>query len=421
MQKAKYSKFKLVRNLLLFCLLFSFIFTGGYSIGRNGFIADFKSFPKATISRNVPPDKQNVDFELFWKVWDTLDLRYFDKSKLVPGKMVYGAISGMVAAVGDPYTVFLPPDGNKLVQEDLKGNFDGIGIQIGYIGTLLAVIAPLPGSPAEEAGVKPGDLIAVIKDAEKGIEVGTGGMSIPDAVGLIRGSAGTKVELTLLREGTKEPIKVEIVRKTIDVPSVTLEFKPGVSGGTDKSIAVIRVTKFGGETLSEWNEKVAEILNEADTKMIIVDVRNNPGGYLQGAVDLASEFLETGETVVIEENGKGEREESKVVRIGRLRNFKTVVLMNKGSASASEILAGALRDQKKIKLIGDTSFGKGTIQEPQQINGGSGLHITIAKWLTPKGTWVHEKGLEPDVKVEDKEDTKEDDQLQTAIDEVQKL
>jgi len=419
MKQVKLSKFKLVRNLLLFCILFSFVFCCGYFIGRNGFIADFKSFPKATISRQLPPDKQNVDFELFWKVWDTLDSRYFDKTKLVPGKMVYGAISGMVSALGDPYTVFLPPDGNKMVQEDLQGNFDGIGIQIGYIGTQLAVIAPLPGSPAEEAGIKAGDLIAVIKDEKKAVEVGTGGMSIPDAVSLIRGTAGTKVELTLLREGVKEPVKVEIVRKTIDVPSVTLEFKP--AEGADKTIALLKVTKFGGETLSEWNEKIAEVLNEKQAKMVIVDVRNNPGGYLQGAVDLASDFLETGDTVVIEEDGKGHREESKVVRIGRLRNFKTVVLMNKGSASASEIFAGALRDQKKIKLIGETSFGKGTIQEPQQVNGGSGIHITIAKWLTPKGIWVHEKGLEPDFAIEDNEDTEEDEQLLKAIEEVQKL
>lgn len=415
------NNFRLIRIAIFISLFFTFVFIGGYWLGYSAYTVEFSQFPKATIDREKPISKETVDFDLFWKVWDTLESRYYDKKKIVAGKMVYGAISGMVSALGDPYTAFLPPDDNKLVQDDLRGNFDGIGIQIGYIGTQLAVIAPLPGSPAETAGVKAGDLIAVIKDVKKNIEVGTSNMTIPDAVSIIRGPAGTSVELTLIREGSTEPVVVEITRKTIDVPSVTMEFLPAEAGGSDRSVAHLKILKFGGETLDEWNEEVTNLLSERQVKYVIVDVRNNPGGYLQGAVDLASEFLDMDQTVVIEESADGAREESKVLTIGKLRNYKTVVLINKGSASASEILAGALRDNKKIKLVGDTSFGKGTIQEPQQINGGSALHITIARWLTPDGTWVNEKGLEPDVKIENKEDTTEDEQLQKAIDEVKKL
>lgn len=413
--------FKLIRSTLLFCFLFSIVFLGGYWFGYKGYSDNYTGYPSANINRTKPASKQTIDFDLFWKVWDTLENRYYDKKKIVPGKMVYGAISGMVSALGDPYTVFLPPDDNKLVQEDLRGNFDGIGIQIGYIGTQLAVIAPLPKSPAEAAGIEAGDLIIEIKDEKKGIDTDTSRMSIPDAVNIIRGKAGTKVTLVLVREGEVKPLEVEITRQTIDVPSVTLEFLPKESGGIDKTIAHLKVLKFGGETLDEWNEKVTQVLTEPQAKLIVLDLRNNPGGYLQGAVDLSSDFLETGEVVVIEEGSDGHREESKVTRIGKLRSYKTVVLVNKGSASASEILAGALRDNKKIKLVGQSTFGKGTIQEPQQINGGSGLHITISKWLTPNGTWVNDKGLAPDISVENDDDSTNDEQLLKAIEEVNKL
>jgi carboxyl-terminal processing protease len=410
-----------VRSVIIFSFVFSLVFLSGYWLGVKGYTAQMQSFPKAIITRSKPPSKEYVNFDLFWKVWDILESRYYDKKRIVEGKMVYGAIQGMVSAIGDPYTAFLPPDDNKLVQEDLKGNFDGIGIQIGYIGSQLAVIAPLPGSPAEEAGIKAGDLIVAIKDEAKNVDTGTFGMSIPDAVGIIRGTAGTRIKLTLLREGVTDPIEVEVTRRTIEVPSVRLSFLPLDKGGDDKSLAYIKVMKFGGETLEEWNKAVEGVLLEKETKMIVVDVRNNPGGYLQGAVDLASDFLETGDVVVIEEDSRGTKEESKVTKIGRLRNYKTVVLINKGSASASEIFAGALRDNKKVKLIGETSFGKGTIQEPQQVNGGSALHITIARWLTPSGYWVDGKGLEPDVLVRDDENTSDDEQLIKAIEQVKML
>ena len=385
-------------------------FTLGYWAASKGFRASLGSPFEVTISREIPANRQSVNFSLFWRVWDTLDEDYFDKTKLVASDMVFGAIKGLVSAIGDPYTVFLPPDENKIVQEDLQGTFEGVGIQIGFKGTRLAVIAPLPDSPAEEAGIRAGDLIIGIKDTNKDIERGTVGITLPEAVELIRGPAGSKVTLILLRGDSEEPLEIEVSRKSIDVPSVILSFV-----GENESIAHLRVLKFSGETNGGWETAVGEILKRSNLAGIVLDVRNNPGGFLQGSVDTASEFLRNQSVVVIEEDANGQRTEFKVNRLGRFINTPVIVLVNQGSASASEILAGALRDVRGIKLVGETTFGKGTIQEPLQLDGGSGLHITAARWLTPKGVWVNEVGLEPDILVEDDPETPEDEQLLEAI------
>lgn len=405
-----------LRRAIILIIIFAGIFSAGYVLGHRGYSTSFEEFPQVSISRELPEERKGLDFSLFWRVWDTLDARYFDKSKLIPSEMVYGAIRGMVAAIGDPYTIFLPPSENKVVQEDLLGSFEGVGIQIGFKGTQLAVIAPLPDSPAESAGVKAGDFIVGISDEQKDIDRGTVGITLPEAVQAIRGKAGTTVTLTLLREGEEEPIVVDIVRAPIDVPSIVFDYV-----GEGEKIAHIKLLKFSGETLTEWEKAVIDILKSPDTSGIILDVRNNPGGFLQAAVDLASEFLENGDVVVIEEEAAGARNEFKVERIGRFRNQKVVVLVNGGSASASEILAGALRDNKGTTIVGEKTFGKGTIQEPQQIEGDVGLHITIAKWLTPSGFWVNEGGLVPDVEIEDNSETEEDEQLQKAIDLLQNV
>lgn len=399
-----------VRKFFLAFLVLIGVFAGGYFLGVKGYKAEVKEAFNVKISRETPPDK-NVDMSLFWQVWDTLSAKYFDKGKLVPADMVYGAISGMVSAVGDPYTMFLSPRDNKVVDEDLNGSFEGVGIEIGFRATRLAVISPLDDSPALEAGVKAGDYIVRIQDEEKGIDLGTQGITLPEAVKAIRGPAGSVVTLTLAREGETEPIVAEITRAKLNVPSIRLSYV-----GENGEVALIKVSKFGAETKGEWDEAVSQILQKPAVRGVIVDVRNNPGGYLQAAIDLAGDFVSTGTTVVVQENGNGTKEEFKSRSLPRLSRFKAVVLINGGSASASEILSGALRDDMKIQLVGEKSFGKGTIQEPVEITGGSGLHVTTAKWLTPNGTWVHETGLEPDVTISDDESTDEDEQLQSAID-----
>ncbi|MBI3397110.1 S41 family peptidase [Candidatus Woesebacteria bacterium] len=398
-------------RILLVGLLFILgVFFAGYYIGSShvGFIKTSRG--TVTISRVLPDDKSSVDFALFWKVWDTVSSKYVDKSKINQAEMVYGAIQGMVSAIGDPYTVFLSPKQNKVVDEDLSGSFEGIGIQIGFKGTQLSVMSPLPGSPAEKAGIKAGDFIVHIKDDRKKIDINTVGMSLPEAVQDIRGTAGTKVTLTLIRSGVDKPIVVDVVREKLDVPSVTYE-----RVGDGKSIGLIKISKFAQETQGEWNKAVSEIYQDNNIKAVIIDLRNNPGGYLQEAVDIASDFVKTGSVVTIEEDANGSRQNFKSERVGKLIGKPVVILINGGSASASEILAGALRDDRGIKLIGETSFGKGTIQEPLELDNGAGLHITTAKWLTPNGTWVNGKGLDPDVKVTDDEKTSVDEQLKKAI------
>jgi carboxyl-terminal processing protease len=398
-----------VRRFILSFIVVVAIFSGGYYLGVSGYKAEVSKGLEVKLSRETPPDKK-VDFSLFWQVWDILSSKYYDKTKLVPSEMVYGAISGMVSSVGDPYTMYLPPKENKIVDEDLSGSFSGIGIEIGYKSGRLAVISPLPDSPAERAGIKPGDYILHITDTKRSIDLDTSEITLPEAVQAIRGPAGTKVTLTLLREGTEKPIVLELTRAKLDVPSVILKYV-----GKDESIAHIKVSKFSGDTVEEWDKAVTEIMGKKEVTGIILDLRNDPGGYLQAAVDLASDFVPTGTTVVIEQRGDGTKNEYKSDRLGRLQKFKVIVLVNGGSASASEILAGALRDDRSFKLLGEKSFGKGTIQEPVEIPGGSGLHVTTAKWLTPNGTWVHEKGLEPDVKVLNDEDLTVDEQLEAAI------
>jgi carboxyl-terminal processing protease len=410
----KLPKFNLnrLRKTLLIIVLVIVSFAGGYFVSSSGYKIGVQN-QKVTISRELPANRQNVDFSLFWRTWDTLDATYYDKSKLNSADMVYGAIKGLVSAVGDPYTIFLPPSENKVVEEDLQGSFSGVGIQIGFRGARLAVVAPLPNTPAEKAGVKAGDYIVGIKDEKKNIDESTSNITLPKAVEDIRGPEGSTVTLTLLRDGVNDPIVANIVRKSINVPSVITTFV-----GDNKDVARIQVLKFSADTNTEWDKAVAEVLSKTSVKGVILDLRNNPGGYLQEAVDLASDFLKSGTTVVKEEDGNGQTTDFKVQTLGRFLNMPVVVLINKGSASASEILAGALRDQRKALLIGGTSFGKGTIQETRTLDGGAGLHVTIAKWLTPSGYWVNGKGLDPDIKVQDNPDTTQDEQLVEAINKV---
>ena len=379
----------------------------GFRLGQNG--PGLVSF-SATVSRNQTVSKQNLDLGLFWQVWDKLYQSYLIKGDLKPEQMIYGAIKGMTAALGDPYTVFLPPQANKESKAELDGAFEGVGIELGFKDGQLAVMAPLEGMPAKAAGVRAGDLILHIKDDAKEIDQDTQGLSLPEAVRLIRGDKGTSVELTLFHEGSAEPQKLTIKRDTIVVKSVELEWV----GDQDK-VAHIKLTRFGGRTEAEWAAAVKEVVKR-QPKGIILDLRNNPGGYLQGAVDLAGEFLPVGKLVVKQADSQGKVETYSVDRSGQLLTPILVVLVNEGSASSSEILAGALKDNNRAKLVGEKTFGKGTVQEALDLGEEAGLHVTTAKWLLPSGLWVNDtKGLTPDVEVKDDPETTADEQLVKAI------
>jgi len=374
---------------LVFALI---LFSGGvgYRLGTH----------RRKIEKVPPTGEQNFDFSLFWDVWRRLENSYIDKKALDSQNMFWGAIEGMVASLGDPYTFFLPPADNKQTKEDLSGEFEGVGIQLGYKDSQLVVVAPLKRMPAEVAGVKAGDLILKIENKE------TTGLTLPEAVKLIRGPRGTKIKLTLLHDGEKEPYEVTIIRDTIIVPSVEVEFINGV--------AHLKLLRFGDKTGGEWEKAVEEIVSQRVGEGVILDLRNNPGGYLSGAVFIASEFLPSG-VVVQQESASGVKETFSVNRQGRLTKIKLVVLVNEGSASASEIVAGALQDYKRAKIVGEKTFGKGTIQEAQDLPGGSGLHITTARWLLPKGRSIEKEGITPDFEVKDDPKTEIDEQLEKAL------
>ncbi len=375
-------------------------------------VASYNAGKKAALLTTISGSGggQKADLTLFWDVWGRLEKNYLDKKMIDPKKMVYGAISGMTAALDDPYTSFFPPTENKRSKEDLSGEFSGVGIQLGFVDKTLAVMSPIPGNPAAKAGIKAGDLILHIKDEAKGVDKDTNGINLVDAVDYIRGKKGTSVILTIFHEKDTKPREVTLVRDTINVPSVEISWV-----GKNNKIADIKVNRFGDKTLEEWDKAVTEYLNKKGTG-VVLDLRNNPGGYLQRAIDLGSEFISSG--TIVQQQGVDQTESFGVDRRGRLIGVPLVVLVNKGSASAAEILSGALKERLGVKLVGEKTFGKGTVQEVEDLPGGAGIHITIAKWNLPSGKNIHKEGIEPDVKVEyvaNDKDPKADNQLDKAI------
>lgn len=331
---------------------------------------------------NQNPAEQTVDFGLFWQAWNLLSKDYYQKP-LDAQSMLYGAISGLYAATGDPYTTFLDPTQNKTMNSTLDGQYEGVGVELGVKNSQLVVIAPLDGSPAIAAGIKPGDKILTVDDAT------TAGLSLTDAVAKIRGGAGTIVTLKLQRDDLT-PFEVKITRGKITVKSVKGEVKA-------PNVAYIRVYRFGESSSTEWDEVVARLSYELpNLKGVVLDLRGNPGGYTNAAIHIAGEFIKEG-VIFYEQDGAGVKTPLNVetTRNGRWLGKKVVVLLNGGSASSSEILAGALLDRVGAVTVGEKSFGKGVVQTVADLAGGSAVHITVAKWLTPDGTWVQETGLIP--------------------------
>ncbi|MEK9201017.1 MAG: S41 family peptidase [Patescibacteria group bacterium] len=410
------------RNLLVVGLLMILSGWVGVWIGERKLEVSYRNWKPAVVYNKVVPgtsSASDVDFSLFWTAWDKVSQNYVDKTALDSKKMLDGAISGMVSALGDPYTAYFPIQQNKDAKEDLGGAFSGVGIQLGYKEGTLAVMSPIDGSPAKNAGVRSADLILKITDVKNKVEKMTDGITIPEAVKLIRGEKGTKVTLTLAREGVDKPFEVELVRDTIVVKSADVEFKDK----DGKKIAWLKLTRFGDRTEEEWIAAVDKIVGTPVNELagIVLDVRDNPGGYLEGSVWIAGEFLTGGKTVVTQRYGDGSQIDNKVNRNGRLLKIPVVVLVNKGSASAAEILAGALQDHRRAKVVGEVTFGKGSVQQPEDFTDGSGIHITVAKWLRPNGEWIDKKGITPDVIEkynEEETDETKDNQLEKAMEEL---
>lgn len=404
---------KTIRNIFLVLALLVLSFGTGYRAGITGVGQNF--IQNTPLVGNTPTKPNAVDFSLFWDVWDRVNRYYIDKKAIDYQKMVYGAITGMVSSLGDPYTVFLPPDQNKEAKDDLSGKFEGIGAQLGVKDKKIVVVAPLKGTPAEKAGLKPSDWIVKVDDKE------TAGWTLPEAVAKIRGPKGSSVKLTILHKDDTKPVDVSVARDTINVASVEWEEKNVKKECNDcDKVIYLKLSRFGDQTTDEWNKAVGEInskLQTADSKIkgLVFDLRNNPGGYLSGSVFIASEFLKDG-NVVIQESVAGGKQTYNVERKGKLTDIPMVVIINKGSASASEIVAGALGVRGRAKLVGETTFGKGSIQEAQELASGAGIHITTAKWLLPNGKWINGSGIDPDVKAENDEAAPDEDlQLEKAI------
>jgi carboxyl-terminal processing protease len=355
-----------------------------------------------------------IDFSLLKKAWDQVSTDYVDQDKIDKTKMTYGAVAGMVEAIGDPYTEFFNPEEAKKLEEDISGSFEGIGLQLGVKNSKIIAVSPIKGTPAEKAGIRPGDVIVAVDNKP------TTDIAVDEVVNMIRGTKGTKVVLTISRSGTDGTKDIEIIRDTIKVPSMEYEIKESADG---KKIAHITLYQFSDSVYQDFKNASVEILN-SNVSGIVLDMRSNPGGLVNQATAIAGWFLDRGALVLTEQDKNGEKTELKANGPSNFASIPLVVLVNEGSASASEILAGALKDDRKAPIIGMTSFGKGTVQKIVNLDDGSSLKITIAKWYTPSGVRIQDTGIEPDIKVDlTSEDYTQDKdpQLDRALQEIEKL
>ena len=338
---------------------------------------------------------KKVDMNLFWEVWDTLDKNYVEKDKVEDIDKVYGAIKGLVQSYNDPATIFLTPEETKEFNDLNSGKyFEGIGAELGYSDGSIIIVAPIDGSPAKEAGIRPGDLILAVDDYEV-----KSGDNIYDIVAKIRGESGTKVSLKVLHKGELEPVVLEITRGEITVPSMTLKYV-----GDNNDVALIDIARFTESSLEEWESKwdsVAQDVQRSGVDKVLIDLRGNPGGYFDAAVYAADDFLDTCKIISKQEDVKGNVQTFEAKRDGKLLGKKVVIIVDEGSASASEIFTGALQQNKVARVIGTKTFGKGTAQTVIDLADGSSVHITILKWLLPDGTWLNEENpIIPDIEVE---------------------
>lgn len=364
-------------------VLLIFSFGAGFNYGRTALPSQSGTEDiLGLVKGDRTQDEDRVDFSVFWDAWDLVEKNYI-LGPLDEQKMVYGAVAGMVESLGDPYSTFLTPEENDDLENEMKGIFGGIGAEIGYRDGRIVIIAPLKDNPAEKAGLMAGDRIVEVDGKS------TEGLNVDEVVDMIRGDKGTSVHIGIIRG--EEVLSFDITRDTIIDKTVRWEMKDG-------QIAYIEITQFKQDTAKELDAQIGDILTQ-DPKGIVLDLRNNPGGYLDVVVEVAGRFIGEGQTVVIEQSGEADQA-YKASGGRRFENIPMTVLINEGSASAAEILAGALKDYKLATLVGKTTFGKGLVQGISELKDGSALKITVAKWLTPNGTNINEDGIAPDVEAD---------------------
>lgn len=363
------------------------VFTLGLVVGR--------SFQVDSSILNIGTARRDLDLGLFWKVLSITKREYIDAEEIEDQELEYGAIKGLVGSLDDPATVFLTPEETEEFNASSQGKyFEGIGAELGYDNGQIIIVSPLEGSPAKEAGIRPGDYILKIDDYEL-----TSDDTVYDAVAKIRGEAGTEVVLTILHRGEEESIEIAITRREITIPSMSLELVD-----PDENIAHLKVGRFTEtnyeEWVRKWEEKVDEILDTGAEKMIL-DLRGNPGGFFDSAIYAGDEFLDEGFVISKQRDTRGNIRDYDSTKRGRLQDIEVVVLVNAGSASASEILAGALQQAQRASVIGEETFGKGTAQRIYDLDDGSTLHLTTLRWLLPDGSLIErDNSVVPDVEVE---------------------
>lgn len=367
---------KRIITITFVIILSAVCFFGGFSIGKSNL--------SVAQTNNNSITAYGTESDQFLNVWNLLNEKYPFKEKIPSDTdRMYGAITGMVASFGDPYTMFFPPKEAKLFAEDVKGEFGGVGMEVGSKDGVLTVISPLKDSPAEHAGIKPGDRIVEINKTT------TEGMTTEQAINLIRGKAGTTVELTVFRKDETDFKTITITRDIISIPVINTQ--------TDNDIFIISLYSFS-ETSSKLFADAMNLFKKSGLKKMIIDLRNNPGGYLDAAVDIGSYFIPQGKILVRENSGDQSSEivnRSHGTDIQLPVGFQMIVLVNNGSASASEILAGALSEHGVADLVGTQTFGKGSVQELISLDDGSSLKVTVAKWFTPNGVSISDKGIVP--------------------------
>lgn len=388
--------------ITLFLIYSVILFAASYMMGAS-------NWPLSQLglaSSRVPPEAEEV-FDPFWEVWNLVNSQYFDQP-LEAENLMEGAIEGMLARLDDPNTRYLEPAVEESARDSMEGEIQGIGVLVEMVDEQITVVSPFEGSPAERAGIRPGD---VLLEAD-GVDLV--GMDLSEAASLIRGPAGTEVQLVILRG--EETIDFSVTRDVVEIPSVRGEM-------LEESLAYVRLSRFGNRTPEELSDVLEDLLSQNPRGMIL-DLRNNPGGGLDSSVEIADAFLEEG-VVLIEEFGTGRERVFRSSDSGMAEDIPLVVLINEGSASASEVLAGAIRDQERGVLVGSTTFGKGTVQTWHALSNGGGVRITTARWITPDGVWVNETGIMPDVVVPSPEsppaDLSDDAQLQAAIEQLQEM
>lgn len=384
---------------LVLAILGIFLFLGGYVLGQS------PAAPYHVFGETAVPAATNTQFEPFWEVWDLVHDRYL-RQPVDDTALIEGAIDGMLATLGDPHTRYLSPEDQLSAQESMDGEFQGIGAEVEDVDGAITVVSPIDGSPAEAAGIQPGD---ILREADG---VSLTGMDVTEAAALVRGPAGTTVHLVIERDG--QLIEIDIVRDVIKLATVRGEI-------LEEGIAYLRLSRFGNNTDEELAEILPDLLGENPTGLIL-DLRRNPGGSLDTTVDIANQFLGEG-LALVERFGDGGERPFEVNDDGLAQDFPMVVLIDEGSASASEVLAGAIQDRGRGVLIGQISFGKGTVQTWHTLSNNGGVRVTIAEWLTPERSSIDQIGLTPDYYIPLPEPAEGvefiDTQLQAAIDYLQ--